>query len=100
MWSALAYGGAAVLLLTIGRGSLSWASDTPWAIATGVIPVLSLVMFFLAVSNAEVSRVVPISSAYPLITALLAVLFLNEALTATRAGGMLLVVAGVAILSR
>jgi transporter family protein len=57
-------------------------------------------MFFLAITNAEVSRVVPITSAYPLVTVLLALLFLNEAFTVPRGLGILLVVCGVALLSR
>lgn len=100
MWSALAYGVAALVLLAVGRGSLRWVSDTPWAIVSGILPVIGLAMFFLAINNAEVSRVVPITSAYPLVTVLLALLFLNEAFTVPRGLGILLVVCGVALLSR
>jgi transporter family protein len=99
LWTALAYGGTALVLIAVGRGSLRWVSDTPWAAATGVIPAIALVLFFVAVNSGEVSRIVAIGAAYPLITALLAVLLLDETVTPPRLAGMLLVVVGVVLLS-
>jgi transporter family protein len=57
-------------------------------------------MFFLAVDAADVSRVVPVTAAYPLVTVLAAVLVLSESISIERAVGMLLVVIGVIMLSR
>jgi transporter family protein len=100
VWTTLAYVAGAVILLSLGVGRLQWTPDTPWALVTAVLPVLSLIMFFIAIGAADVSRVVPVTSAYPLITAVVAVLALSEALTLSRVLAMLLIVTGVIMLTR
>jgi transporter family protein len=56
----------------------------------------------LALYNAlkvgEASIVVPISATYPLITLIIAVLFLGESVTLTKVLGIILVISGVALL--
>ena len=100
VWTALAYAAVAVVVLISGRGRLRWAADTPWAIVSGVLPVASLVMFFIAIGAANASRVVPVSAIYPLVTVVAAWLLLNETITVTQAFGMLLVIGGVVALTR
>ena len=99
LWTTLAYVIAAAVLLSLGKGRLDWTSDTPWALATGVLPVVSLVMFFIAIGSAEVSRVVPVTSAYPLVTAAISMLVLGEAMTFSRGVAILLILIGVIMLS-
>jgi bacterial/archaeal transporter family protein len=100
IWTALAYAIVAVTVLATGGGRPRWTPDTPWAIVTGILPVASLVMFFLAIGAADASRVVPVSAIYPLVTVVAAWLLLNETITVTQALGMLLVIGGVVALTR
>jgi len=100
LWTSGAYLTAAAALLLTGTVRFQWGSDTPWAVTTGLLPVVSLILFFLAVGATEVSRVVPITAGYPLVTALAAVLLLSETISLGRAVGILLVVTGVIMLSR
>ena len=54
--------------------------------------------FYYALRLGEASRVVPIVSAYSLITILAAVIFLSEKMTIYKGAGALLVIAGVFLL--
>ncbi len=59
------------------------------------------VYFYLkAMSGAEASRIVPLSSTYPLITFLLAFFFLGESFTLSKFIGIILVAGGVFFLSK
>lgn len=56
------------------------------------------IFFYSAIKTGEVSRVVPISGSYPLISFLIGVLLFGEKLTLAKAGGLSLVVLGVTLL--
>ena len=56
------------------------------------------IFFYNAIKTGEVSKVVPISGSYPLISFLIGVLLFGEKLTLAKAGGMSLVVMGVMLL--
>jgi transporter family protein len=56
--------------------------------------------YFTALKGGEASRVVPMISAYPLVTVLAALLLLSEKLTWPKGVGALLVVAGLVLLRR
>lgn len=75
------------------------AFDWPMVVVASVIPPLTIVLFFLALSRGPVTRIVPITSAYPLITVVLGALFLSERVTWQVGLGVLLVVGGVVLLS-
>jgi bacterial/archaeal transporter family protein len=100
VWTALTYLAAAITVVLAGQGGLRWVSDTPWAIVSGMLPAIGLVMFFVAVEAADASRVVPVTSVYPVVTVLLAWLLLGETITTGQAVGLLLVISGLAILTR
>jgi bacterial/archaeal transporter family protein len=57
--------------------------------------ILGLLLYFHALKLGAASLVVPISASYPLVTVVLAALFLGEPLTATRLLGVALVLAGI-----
>ncbi len=57
------------------------------------------VAYFVAVKHAPVSQVVPITATYPVIAFLLAVLFLREHVTLAKVGGLVLVIAGLMLVS-
>lgn len=68
-------------------------------VITGITSmVLGQALFFQALRHGEASRVVPISGTYPLIAAILSVIFLGEPLTAKKAIAVLLIVSGIALL--
>jgi transporter family protein len=54
--------------------------------------------YFYALKLGETSKVVPIVSAFPVITVLIAILFLSEKMTAFKGGGIFLIIAGIYLL--
>jgi bacterial/archaeal transporter family protein len=54
--------------------------------------------YYYALKSGEVSKVVPITSAFPIITLLIAVIFLSEKITIFKDSGILLIVAGIILL--
>ncbi len=67
----------------------------------GVLMAMSGVFAYLkAMSAEEASKIVPLSSTYPVLTLILSVLFLGESFTLTKLIGTLLVVGGVYLVSR
>ena len=100
VWTALAYGIVAACLLVTGtsftpRGGLEGVMV---AVSAAIAP-MGLALLFVALSSGEASRVIPLTSAYPAVTLLLAVLVLSENLSLHAAVGTVLVVAGVILLS-
>jgi len=66
----------------------------------GIISVLLAQSFyFKALQSGDVGQIIPIVGAYPLVSALLAFLFLGETLTIAKTGGIILVVIGVILLA-
>ncbi len=70
-----------------------------WAFASGALAVGSLILLYLALGTGEAAKVVPITAAYPVVTLVLAAIFLSEALTVGRVAGALLVIGGVVVLT-
>lgn len=72
-----------------------------WTITAlgAAIPVLALVCLYIALGRGDASKVIPVGSVYPLLTVILAAIFLGEALTWKVAIGAMLVVAGVIAIS-
>ena len=80
-------------------GVVEWSIDLFWAAASAALAIGALILLYIALNTGEASKVVPISAAYPAVTLVLAAIFLSEAITFARAGGMLLVIAGVIVLT-
>ena len=99
IWSAGAYLLVAVVLLTVGGGSIHFESNTWWAVLSAFIVVSSLILLYIALGNGEASKIVPITAAYPAVTLIGAALFLSESISLAKVGGMLLVMAGVVVLT-
>lgn len=84
-WSGAS--GATLAKLTLGSGVVAGAA--------------AMVLFYMALSLGEISRVKPVAFALaPATAALLAWAFLGEAMTVRKAVGIGLVIAGVVVLSR
>lgn len=97
------YGVVTVLLFGIvlampGRQSFAWTHAWPLA-ATAGCGALGLITFYLALDRGKASSVVPLISVYPLITAALAVVFLDERLSALQLAGIGCAILGVALIS-
>jgi transporter family protein len=99
IWSAGAYLLVAVVLLMVGGGGIHFESNSWWAALSAFIVVSSLILLYLALGNGEASKIVPITAAYPAITLIGAALFLSESISLAKVGGMLLVLAGVVVLT-
>jgi transporter family protein len=98
-WTLLAYAVAVALLLALGQADWHWRGGTSWALLSGALAVGALVLLFVALGLADASKVVPVTAAYPAATVVLAALFLGESVTLARAAGMLMVIAGVVVLT-
>lgn len=56
------------------------------------------ICFYRALRGGEVSKVVPIAGAYPLVSFLTGIIFLSEAITLPKLVGVLLILAGIVLL--
>jgi uncharacterized membrane protein len=99
VWTTGAYALAAVAILALGHGSLHFETNTWWAVLSALIVVSSLVLLYVALGNGEASKIIPITAAYPAVTLIGAALFLSESISPAKVGGMLLVLAGVVVLT-
>lgn len=73
----------------------------PIFVALSVVASMSAVFFFLkSLSTGQATRIVPLSSTYPLVTFVLAVAFLGENFTPSKFLGTLLVSGGVYFISK
>ncbi len=77
------------------------ARDVLVLAASGILAgFLGMFTYFSLLKTGEASRIVPLTAAYPLVTALLALIFLREHLTPLRLFGILLTISGLIILQR
>ncbi|NTV14642.1 MAG: EamA family transporter [Desulfobulbaceae bacterium] len=103
--SALVYqtlGGLLVGLLVLASLKFSPAFQVKgvlFALLTGIAGVSGTLCFFAAASRGRISLVVSLTALYPLITILLAALFLKEPLTLKHLAGMVCALAAILLLS-
>lgn len=83
------------------RGALTQAGKVPLALITAslVLTLGGVFCYIKALSGGEASRIVPMSSTFPLVTFLLAMLLLGEKFTWVKLAGTVLVCAGMGVLS-
>jgi bacterial/archaeal transporter family protein len=94
-WIALSYAIISVVLVATGATKLSIGAGTPWAIACAVCGATGLIALFVALEHGTVTTVVPVSAAYPIVSAIFAVIVLSEQVTVAKVAGIFLVVVGV-----
>jgi transporter family protein len=89
-----------ILLLWIGRDVFSPGNPRAVGLAllTGFISAAAGCSYYLALSKGEVSRIVVITSIYPVVTCLLSFWFLGETFSLSKIAGIILCLAGVALL--
>lgn len=80
------------------EGATSSARDWTMSVVASLIAPLTIVLFFFAVSRGPVTKIVPLTSVYPLVTVLIGALVLSETVTWQTGAGALLIVGGVALI--
>ena len=100
VWAAACYAVATVIL--VGRYGVRphFTFDGGMAALAGTMAVLGLVLIYVALGRGDVSQVIPVTSAYPVLTLFLSAIVLGEEITVTGVIGTLLVVSGVIVLTR
>lgn len=71
-----------------------------WVALTGAFTAGAFPLVNIALQRASASQVIPITAAYPIVTALLGAIVLAERLTVARVFGILLVVGGSILVAR
>lgn len=88
-----------VVLLAIRNRESNWSTGDLWLPSlTGLIGALGLLMFYLALERGKASTVIPVVGLYPVVSAVLAVVFLSEALSGIQIVGVVLAMAAVVCL--
>lgn len=103
--SALIWEVAGAML--VGLVSLFWVGFQPdthpkgilFAVLTGVTGMVGTLFFFAAASRGKISVVVSMTALYPLITIVLAAVFLREPISLTQIFGMIFAVIAIILLS-
>lgn len=82
--------------------SISFEWENGWTylgILVGIFTSSGAFFFFSAIGKGEASQVVVITSLYPLVSTILALIFLKEAVTVSQILGIILCLAGIILLS-
>jgi len=70
------------------------------AVLSGALSSFGLVGWYLLVTKGEVSTMVPLTALYPVLTAVLAIVFLHESLTPTKLLGIVISLIAIYLLSK
>lgn len=93
--------GAMMLLFALLSGKAKEITALPgrtalYFILSGICAgALGVFTYYKALQFGPTSKIVPLASTYPLVTALLSILLLGESVSVTRLAGIVLIVAGV-----
>ncbi len=97
--SAVVTAGLLILTFLLGKGKALMEVDGKSFLifgASGLMAgILGMWTYFIALKMEATSKIVPIAACYPLVTALLSVLILNEGLSVSRVIGTALIVSGI-----
>ena len=103
LWYQIAMSLAVVVFLTVMRNFIPLNLDSRgvlFGVATGLSNFVAVVsLFTLLQRNFPVNIVYPLTALYPLVTVLVAVLFLGEPITIVKGIGAVLAVVAIALLS-
>jgi transporter family protein len=97
---------AIMILAALFTGRLSTIVQVDWRAASFIVAegifaaLLGQLAYYYAIKGGEISFVSPLVAAFPLVTILLAFLFLGENLSVQKFIGAVLIVAGVIIIQR
>jgi transporter family protein len=93
-----------MLVGVVGLAMLNFKPETQpmgmlYALLTGITGVLGTFFYYLAASRGQISIVVSLTALYPLITILLAIIFLHETLVLKQVLGLCFAVAAIVLLA-
>ena len=93
-----------LLVGTVGLAMVNFKPETHpmgilYALLTGITGVLGTLFYYAAASKGQISIVVSLTALYPLITILLAIIFLNETLALKQIVGLCFAVAAIVLLA-
>lgn len=97
IWVAVVYAVVAMGMV-VGGVRLGRAYGALWAALSGLFASSALLFLFVALEHGDAGQVVPVTAAYPIVTAGVAAIVLAERITLRRLVGTLLVVLGVGII--
>ncbi|HEY7396942.1 MAG TPA: EamA family transporter [Gaiellaceae bacterium] len=100
LWVPVVYIVWAIVFAVFGGARFPLGAGGGWAALTAICASSALILFFVALDRGDASKVVPVGSAYPVVTLIASAIFLSESITPIRVVGTALVVAGVVLLSR
>lgn len=92
------------VLIAVKREHLTQALKADWKTIVFLViggllaSFIGQICFYKALRSGEVSRIVPIAGAYPLVSFLTGIIFLSEAITLPKLAGVLLILAGIVLL--
>ena len=102
-WNMIGYVPIIVIFVLIAfraKGAFSGDRTGIWlAVLAGIIGSVGAVGYFTVLTRHDASRSVPLTALYPALTAILAFIFLKEAVTAVKVVGILLATAAIVLLS-
>lgn len=101
--SSIGWAATYPILFTVFRSHLRpslGSGDLAWGILAGAVGSLGMLFFYFALERGEASRVVAITAAYPLVTALCAFFLLGEQFSIQKIIGLVFALIGIVILSR
>ncbi|MDI7259597.1 MAG: EamA family transporter [Thermodesulfobacteriota bacterium] len=97
--SAIVTAGLLILTFVLGKGkeliSLDGKSILLFGASGMMAGLLGMWTYYMALKMEATSKIVPIAACYPLVTALLSVLILNEGVSLSRVIGTALIVSGI-----
>ncbi|MBM4277608.1 MAG: hypothetical protein FJ130_06930 [Deltaproteobacteria bacterium] len=97
--STIVTAGLLIIIFILGKGraliSLDGKSILLFGASGMMAGLLGMWTYYMALKMEATSKIVPIAACYPLVTALLSILILNEGLSVSRVIGTALIVSGI-----
>lgn len=89
----------ALIVFARSGAPLPWQAPVNlWGVLSGLVMAVGLLLFYVVLDMGKVAVIVPLTATYPLVTVALSLLFLGERPTPIQWIGLVLVVAGGALL--
>lgn len=98
LWTAIIYALTAGILAA--RGARLHVDIATFAVASGILAVSGLVLYFTAVETGQVGKAVAFMSSFPIVTLVLSVIILAERVSVAQVLGVALVLVGLVLVSR
>ncbi|MEM5829643.1 MAG: EamA family transporter [Candidatus Aenigmatarchaeota archaeon] len=89
-----------ILIYSFYRPEINWRlRGSKYALVAGIIVAISSIFFFLAIESGKASIVIALTGLYPIVTLVLAYLFLHEQLSLVQTIGIILALIAIVLMS-